>query len=196
MHRRPTLTQRHGVFSTTRYVLYGNRVRVIRLSPLLRDDRYIPLSAVDPDGRTVRRPEPRLVALALVLTLPGVLSAAGWPQPMAIGPTTAAIGLSLLGLVSVGSKGWPGRTYVHHGELTLLADVPDASTFRAFESHLVSATREKLATEDADEAPETGRSVAQEIRRLHAHCSDGHLRPEAFVRHKLRLIRGLQEQLP
>lgn len=196
MHRRPTLTQRHGLFATTRYILYGNRVRVIRQSPLLRDDRFIPLAAVDPDGRTVRRPEPRLLVLTLLLTLPGIMSAAGWPQAMPVGPTVAAIGLSLLGLVTIGSKAWPGRTYVHHGELMLLSDVPDASTFRAFQAHLVSASREELATADAEEAPEEGRSVAHEIRRLYAHCSTGSLRPEAFTRHKLRLIRGLHERAP
>lgn len=196
MHRRPTLTQRNGLLSSTRYVLYGNRVRVIRQSPLLRDDRYIPLSAVDPDGRTVRRPEPRMLVLALALTLPGILCAAGWPERMPMGPTTAAIGLSLLALVSIGSKGWPGRTYVHHGELALLADVPDATRFRAFESHLVSASREELASEVAEGAPQEGRSVAQEIRRLHEHSRAGYLRPESFSRHKLRLIRGLGERGP
>jgi hypothetical protein len=196
MHRRPTLTQRHGVVATTRYVLYGNRVRVIRQSPLLRDDRYIPLSAVDPDGRTVRRPEPRLLMLALVLALPGVLAAVGWPQSMSAGPATAALGLSLLSLATIGPKGWPGRTYVHHGELTLLADVPDASTFRAWEARLVAASREEFAAADAEPEPEAGRSVAHEIRRLHGHCHSGALRPEAFARHKLRLIRGLQEHGP
>jgi hypothetical protein len=196
MHRRPTLTQRHGLFSTTRYVLYGNRVRVIRLSPLLRDDRYIPLSDVDPDGRTVRRPEPRMLVLALVLALPGALCLLGWPRSMAPGPTTAAVGLSLLGMVTIGTKGWPGRTYVHHGELTMLADVPDASRFRAFESHLVTASREVLATVAAEDAPDHARSVAREIRRLHEHCSAGSLRPEAFSRHKLRLIRAMREHTP
>jgi hypothetical protein len=137
-----------------------------------------------------------MLVLALVLALPGALCLFGWPRSMAPGPTTAAVGLSLLGLVTIGTKGWPGRTYVHHGELAMLADVPDASRFRAFESHLVTASREVLATVAAEDAPDHTRSVAREIRRLHDHFSAGSLRPEAFSRHKLRLIRAMREHAP
>ena len=65
MHRRPSLTQRDGLFSTTRFILYGNRVRVIHTSPLVREDQYIPLSAVDPSASVVRQPDVRVALMGL-----------------------------------------------------------------------------------------------------------------------------------
>lgn len=193
MHRRPTLTQRDGLFSTTRFILYGNRVRVIHLSPLVRDDQYIPLAAVDPDRRVVRQPEVRWLVLAVVLCLPGLLAGLGWPQklnPLAAG---GAIVLSALGFVAIGRKGWPGRTVVHHGAVQLLADVPDASRFRDFETRLISASRDELVAAGEASAAACAVSVADEIRRLHAHCKDGHLSAEAFGRQKHKLLGVLKE---
>lgn len=193
MHRRPTLTQRNGLFSTTRYILYGNRVRVIRQSPLVRDDQYIPLAAVDPDRRVVRQPELRLVALAVVLCLPGLFAGIGWPHPLPAAAGGATIALSVMGFVAIGRKGWPGRTVVHHGALQLLADVPDSSTFRDFETRLITASRTELVA--AGEASAAARvvSVADEIRRLYSHCRDGHLSAETFGRQKLKLLSVLKE---
>jgi len=190
LHRRPTLIQRDGLFSTTRYILYGNRVRVIRQSPLVRDDQYIPLAAVDPDRRVVRQPELRWLLLALLLSLPGLFAALGWPQRLPTAASGATIVLSALGFFTIGRKGWPGRTMVHHGAVAMLADVPDASTFRDFETRLVSASRTELvAALPATRAV----SVAAEIRRLHDHCRAGHLSPEAFGRQKLKLLATLKE---
>jgi hypothetical protein len=194
MHRRPTLTQRDGLFSTTRFILYGNRVRVIRQSPLVRDDQYIPIAAVDPDPRVVRAPDLRLAFLALLLLVPGLLGAVGWPAPVDGGARAAAAGLALLGALLLVTRAWPGRTYVQHGALQLVADQPDAQTFRAFESRLVSATRERLLAEGADGATEDGRiSLAREIRRLHEHRSQGHLSAELFARQKQRLIARIRD---
>jgi hypothetical protein len=193
LHRRPTLTQRDGLFSTTRFILYGNRVRVIRQSPLVRDDQYIPLAAVDPDRRVVRQPEVRWLALAVVLCLPGLFAGLGWPHPLPSVAGGATILLSAAGFVAIGRKGWPGRTVVHHGAVQLLADVPDSSTFRDFEARLISASRSELVA--ASEAGASARvvSVADEIRRLHGHCRDGHLSAEAFGRQKLKLLSVLKE---
>ena len=195
MHRRPTLTQRDGLFSTTRFILYGNRVRVIHQSPLVRDDQYIPLTAVDPDRRVVRQPEVRWLVLAVVLCLPGVFAGVGWPQALPPTASGATIALSVLGFLAIGRKGWPGRTMVHHGALALLADVPDASTFRDFETRLVSASRTELVA--AADAGGAGRalSVAEEIRRLHTHCREGHLSAEAFGRQKHKLLGVLKEHV-
>jgi len=193
LHRRPTLIQRDGLFSTTRYILYGNRVRVIRQSPLVRDDQYIPLAAVDPDRRVVRQPELRWIALALVLCLPGLLAGLGWPRPLPVAASGATIALSALGFVAIGRKGWPGRTVVHHGAVQMLADVPDASTFRDFETRLVSASRTELVAAGEAGAAAHAVSVADEIRRLHRHCRDGHLSPEAFGRQKHKLLSVLKE---
>ncbi|MGQ0552757.1 MAG: hypothetical protein ACT4PU_06010 [Planctomycetota bacterium] len=192
MHRRPSLTQREGLFSTTRYILYGNKVRVIRQSPLERDDQYIPLAAVDPDALVVRQPSPRMLILAGLLTLPGAVAAAGWPAPLPVGLATCAAGLSLLGLLTLGAKGWPGRRYVRHGALQLLVDAPDATRFRTFEQHLVDASRQQLVEGDPVSEPV---SVASEIRRLHEHCTVGHLPPETFGRHKQRLIQSIRDYL-
>lgn len=195
MHRRPTLIQRDGLFSTTRFILYGNRVRVIHQSPLVRDDQYIPLSAVDPDRRVVRQPEVRWLVLAVVLCLPGVFAGLGWPHPLPPAASGATIALSAMGFLAIGRKGWPGRTMVHHGALALLADVPDASTFRDFETRLVSASRTELvAAADAGGAAHA-LSVAEEIRRLHAHCREGHLSAEAFGRQKHKLLGVLKEHV-
>jgi len=195
LHRRPTLIQRDGLFSTTRFILYGNRVRVIHQSPLVRDDQYIPLSAVDPDRRVVRQPEVRWLVLAFVLCLPGVFAGLGWPHALPPTASGATIALSALGFLAIGRKGWPGRTMVHHGALALLADVPDASTFRDFESRLVSASRTELvAAADAGGAARA-LSVAEEIRRLYAHCREGHLTAEAFGRQKHKLLGVLKEHV-
>ena len=193
MHRRPTLTQRDGLFSTTRFILYGNRVRVIHQSPLVRDDQYIPLAAVDPDRRVVRQPELRWIVLAVVLVLPGLLAGLGWPRPMTPSASGGAIVLSALGFVAIGRKGWPGRTVVHHGAVQLLADVPDASTFRDFETRLISASRTELVDGDEAAGAVASVSVAEEIRRLHAHCQEGHLSADAFGKQKQKLLRVLKE---
>ena len=193
MHRRPTLIQRDGLFSTTRFILYGNRVRVIHQSPLVRDDQYIPLAAVDPDRRVVRQPEVRWLVLAVVLCLPGVFAGLGWPHALPSTASGATIVLSAMGFVAIGRKGWPGRTMVHHGAVALLADVPDASTFRDFETRLISASRTELVAAGEANAAARAVSVADEIRRLHAHCRDGHLSPEAFGRQKHKLLSVLKE---
>ena len=193
MHRRPTLIQRDGLFSTTRFILYGNRVRVIRQSPLVRDDQYIPLAAVDPDRRVVRQPEVRWLVLALVLCLPGLFAGLGWPHPLPPSASGATIVLSAMGFLAIGRKGWPGRTVVHHGALALLADVPDATTFREFESRLVSASRTELVANGDAGAAAHSLSVAEEIRRLHTHCQEGHLTLEAFGRQKHKLLGVLKE---
>ena len=190
MHRRPSLTQRDGLFRTTRFVLYGNRVRVIRVTPLVRDDQYIPLAAVDPDERITRRPDVRDLLLAATLILPGGLGAAGWPVAL---PSAAAVGCGLLaavGLVLVITRGGPVRTYVEHGALQLRADVPDADAVRHFVARVVSASREVLAGEENEVAPA---SVAGEIRRLHGHLAQGRLTREGFDRHKTRLIRSIRD---
>ena len=190
MHRRPSLTQRDGLFRTTRFVLYGNRVRVIRVTPLVRDDQYIPLAAVDPDERITRRPDVRDLLLAATLILPGGLGAAGWPVAL---PSAAAVGCGLLaavGLVLVVTRGGPVRTYVEHGALQLRADVPDADAVRHFVARVVSASREVLAGEENEVAPA---SVAGEIRRLHGHLAQGRLTREGFDRHKTRLIRSIRD---
>jgi hypothetical protein len=194
MHRRPSITQRDGLFSTTRYILYGNRVRVIRQSPLARDDQYIPLTAVDPDSRVVRLPNLRLAAIAALLLVPAALALAGWPRPLRGGELTASLGLCLLGFVIVGTRAWPGRTYVQHGALQLISDQPDPTSFRHFESQIVSASREQLVS-SAGAGAEGPISLAREIRRLHAHCADGQLSPEVFGRHKRRLISSIREFL-
>ena len=195
MHRRPSLTQRDGLFSTTRYILYGNRVRVIRQSPLVRDDQYIPLAAVDPDSRVVRLPDLRMAVIATLLLVPGALGLAGWPRPLLPGEMAASLGLCVIGFVVIGTRAWPGRTYVQHGALQLIADQPDASTFRHFESQIVSASREQLVTTAGDDPGDGRVSLAQEIRRLHAHCAEGHLSTEVFRRHKQRLIHSIREFL-
>ena len=190
MHRRPSLTQRDGLFRTTRFVLYGNRVRVIRVTPLVRDDQYIPLAAVDPDECITRRPDVRDLLLAATIILPGGLGAAGWPVAL---PSAAAVGCGLLaavGLVLVITRGGPVRTYVEHGALQLRADVPDADAVRHFVARVVSASREVLAGEEDEVAPA---SVAGEIRRLHGHLAQGRLTREGFDRHKTRLIRSIRE---
>jgi len=190
MHRRPSLTQRDGLFRTTRFVLYGNRVRVIRVTPLVRDDQYIPLAAVDPDECITRRPDVRDLLLAATIILPGGLGAAGWPVVL---PSAAAVGCGLLaavGLVLVITRGGPVRTYVEHGALQLRADVPDADAVRHFVARVVSASREVLAGEEDEVAPA---SVAGEIRRLHGHLAQGHLTREGFDRHKTRLIRSIRD---
>src|SRR5262245_44815104 len=190
MHRRPSLTQRDGLFRTTRFVLYGNRVRVIRVTPLVRDDQYIPLAAVDPDERITRRPDVRDLLLAATLILPGGLGAAGWPATL---PSAAAVGCGLLaavGLVLVITRGGPVRTYVEHGALQLRADVPDADAVRHFVARVVSASREALAGDEDAVAPA---SVAGEIRRLHGHLAQGRLTREGFDRHKTRLIRSIRD---
>ena len=190
MHRRPSLTQRDGLFRTTRFVLYGNRVRVIRVTPLVRDDQYIPLAAVDPDECITRRPDVRDMLLAATLILPGGLGAAGWPVAL---PSAAAVGCGLLaavGLVLVITRGGPVRTYVEHGALQLRADVPDADAVRHFVARVVSASREVLAGEEDEVAPA---SVAGEIRRLHGHLAQGRLTREGFDRHKTRLIRSIRD---
>ncbi|HEX5009506.1 MAG TPA: hypothetical protein VFY71_03820 [Planctomycetota bacterium] len=190
MHRRPSLTQRDGLFRTTRFVLYGNRVRVIRVTPLVRDDQYIPLQAVDPDERITRQPDVRDLLLAATLVLPGGLGAAGWPMAL---PTAAAVGCGLLaavGLVLLVTRGGPVRTYVEHGALQLRADVPDADAVRHFVARVVTASREVLAGEQEEVLPA---SVAGEIRRLHGHLAQGRLTREGFDRHKTRLIRSIRE---
>jgi hypothetical protein len=188
MHRRPTLTQRDGLFRSTRYILYGNRVRVIRVSPLVRDDQYIPLTAVDPDERVTRRPDLRTTALSAALVVPGLLALLGWPAPL---PTPAAVACGLLalgGALVLLTRGGPVRTYVEHGALQLLADVPDAGAVRHFVSRVVDASREQLG---ADGGSDPALSVAAEIRRLHVHLAEGRLTREGFERHKLRLIRSI-----
>lgn len=195
MHRRPTLTQRDGLFSTTRYILYGNRVRVIRQSPLVRDDQYIPMSAVDPDPRVVRTPDLRFASLSLLLFVPGLAGLTGWPVPMGAGAGIASLVFALAGGAILVTRTLPGRTYVQHGALQMVADQPDAHTFRHFESHLISATRERLLAEGEGGAEgEDGRiSLAREIRRLHEHCTQGHLTRDAFTRQKSRLIARIRD---
>ena len=193
MHRRPSLTQRDGLFSTTRYILYGNRVRVIHTSPLVREDQYIPLTAVDPSPSVVRQPDVRVALMGIGLLVPGLAGAAGWPQPLGMGATAAGIGLILLGLVMIGTRAWPGRTYVRHGAVQMLADTPDATTFRHFEARLVDATRRQIVGEDGEPLPI---SVASEIRRLADHCESGHLPREVFDRQKQQLIDSIRDYVP
>jgi hypothetical protein len=193
MHRRPSLTQRDGLFSTTRYILYGNRVRVIHTSPLVREDQYIPLSAVDPSPSVVRQPDVRVALIGLGLLVPGLAGASGFPHQLGMGATAAGIGLVLLGLVLIATRAWPGRTYVVHGAVQMLADTPDASTFRHFETRLVDATRQQIV-----HAPDDGAqpiSVASEIRRLSDHCESGQLPREAFDRQKEHLIDSIRNYL-
>lgn len=192
MHRRPTLTQRDGLFRSTRYILYGNRVRVIRVSPLVRDDQYIPLAAVDPDERVTRRPDLRTTALAAALVVPGVLAATGWPEPLPLLAVVSCGLLALGGTLILITRGGPVHTYVEHGALQLLADVPDRTAVRHFVSRVVDASREQLAEAD-EEKP--GLSVAAEIRRLHVHLAEGRLTRDGFERHKLRLIRSIPTQV-
>jgi hypothetical protein len=192
MHRRPSLTQRDGLFRTTRFVLYGNRVRVIRVSPLVRDDQYIPLAAVDPDQRLTRRPDMREALLAAALVVPGLLGAVGWPSPLPLLARTASALLALAGAAVLVARGGPVRTYVEHGALQLLADVPDADAVRHFVERVVNASRQQPADED-EPAP---LSVAAEIRRLHVHVEQGRLSRDGFTRHKQRLLRNLRSQLP
>ncbi|MHC4846811.1 MAG: hypothetical protein ACYTCU_11720 [Planctomycetota bacterium] len=194
MHRRPSLTQRDGLFSTTRYILYGNRVRVIHTSPLVREDQYIPLTAVDPSPSVVRQPDVRVALMGLGLLVPGFAGAAGWPEPLGMGATAAGIGLILLGLVMIGTRAWPGRTYVRHGAVQMLADAPDASTFRHFESRLVDATRRQIVGQDGDDVLPI--SVASEIRRLADHRDSGHLPREVFDRQKQQLIDSIRDYVP
>ncbi|HTE06028.1 MAG TPA: hypothetical protein VK824_07520 [Planctomycetota bacterium] len=198
MHRRPTLTQHDGLFRTTRYVLYGNRVRVIRLSPLVRDDQYIPMSAVDPDPCFVRAPDLRSAALSLLLFVPALAGLSGWPEPMNAVAGIASLLLAICGGALLARRAWPGRTYVQHGALQMVADQPDAQTFRHFESRLITATRERLLAESESGAQdEDGRvSLAREIRRLHEHCTQGHLTSEAFARQKSRLIARIRDFVP
>lgn len=193
MHRRPTLTQRDGLFSTTRFILYGNRVRVIRTSPLVREDQYIPLAAVDPDPSIVRQPDLRVALMGIALLIPGLFGAIGWPQPLGMGVAAAGIGLMLLGTVMIATRAWPGRTYVRHGAVQMLADMPDAATFRHFETRLVDATRRQIVNQDEDGLPPV--SVASEIRRLADHRDGGQLPSEAFDRQKRNLIDSIRDYL-
>jgi hypothetical protein len=192
MHRRPTLTQRDGLFRTTRFVLYGNRVRVIRVGPMVRDDQYIPLAAVEPDQRLTRRPDLREALLAATLVVPGLLGAIGWPAPLPLMARTASALLALAGAAVLLARGGPVRTYVAHGALQLLADVPDADAVRHFVERVVDRSREQAVDEDAP-AP---LSVAAEIRRLHGHLEQGRLSRDGFTRHKQRLLRSLRSHLP
>jgi hypothetical protein len=192
MHRRHTLTQRDGPFCTLRFILYGNRVRVIRQSLLRRDDQYVPLSAIDPERLVVRQAEPRRLLGAAALASPGLLVIAGLAGPLPTGLPVASLGLAVLGLISFVPRGWPGRTWVRHGALQLLADRPDANRFRAFESHLVEASRACIVSEEEEDGL-AGGPVASEIRRLHAHQQAGHISPPDFARHKQRLLRSLGE---
>jgi hypothetical protein len=198
VQRRPTLTQRDGLFSTTRYILYGNRVRVIRQSPLVRDDQYIPMSAVDPDPCLVRAPDLRSASLSLLLFVPALAGLSGWPAPMGAGAGIASLALAVGGVALIARRAWPGRTYVQHGALQMVADQPDAHTFRHFESHLISATRQRLLAESESGGRDAeGRiSLAREIRRLHEHWSQGHLTREAFARQKSRLIARIRDFVP
>jgi hypothetical protein len=193
MHRRPTLTQRDGLFRTTRFILYGNRVRVIRTSPLVRDDQYIPLEAVDPDERVTRRPDLRDGLLAVALLLPSVVVVPGLlgPHPAWARPASLALAVAALGLLLV--RGGLVRTYVEHGALQLRADVPDATAVRHFVARIVDASREQLARGEAQDSP---LSAAAEIRRLHGHLAQGLLTREGFDRHKLRVLRGMRDDLP
>lgn len=193
MHRRPTLTQRDGLFRTTRFILYGNRVRVIRTSPLVRDDQYIPLAAVDPDERVTRRPDLRDGLLAATLLLPSLVVVPGLlsPLPPWARPASLALAVAALGLLLV--RGGLVRTYVEHGALQLRADVPDATAVRHFVARIVDASREQLARGEAQDSP---LSAAAEIRRLHGHLAQGLLTREGFDRHKLRVLRGMRDDLP
>jgi len=192
MHRRPTLTQREGLFRTTRFVLYGNRVRVIRITPMVRDDQYIPLTAVDPDQRVTRRPDLREALLAAALVIPGMLGALGWPSRLPPAATAASIVLAVAGIAVLLVRGGPVRTYVEHGALQLLADVPDADAVRHFVQRVVDASREQIAGEESDVPV----SVATEIRRLHDHLEQGRLTRDTFSRHKRRLLRSLKSPEP
>src|SRR5262245_36360136 len=192
MHRRPTLTQRDGLFRTTRFVLYGNRVRVIRVGPLVRDDQYIPLAAVDPDQRLTRRPDLREALLAAALVVPGLLGALGWPAPLPVLARVAAALLALAGAAVLLARGGPVRTYVAHGALQLLADVPNADAVRHFVERVVDASKEQ-AVDAAAPAPWP---VAAEIRRLHGHLEQGRLSRDGSTRHKQRLLRSLRNHLP
>lgn len=192
MHRRPTLTQRDGLFRTTRFILYGNRVRVIRVTPLVRDDQYIPLAAVDPDQRVTRRPDLRESLMAVALVVPGVLGALGWPAPLPPLAMAASTLLAAAGAAVLLLRGGPVRTYVEHGALQLLADVPDPDSVRHFVQRVVDASREQIAGEDAPLPV----SVAGEIRRLHDHLAQGRLTRDTFARHKQRLLRDLGSQGP
>ena len=190
MHRRPSLTQRDGLFRTTRFVLYGNRVRVIRVSPLVRDDQYIPLAAVDPDERITRRPDVRDLLAAAMLIVPGLLGAAGWPLRLPVAAAVGCAALAGVGVLLVARLGGPVRTYVEHGALQLLADVPDPDAVRHFVARVVTASREVLAGDEDAVGPV---SVAAEIRRLHGHLAQGRLTRTGFDRHKTRLIRSIRE---
>jgi hypothetical protein len=192
MHRRPTLTQRDGLFRTTRFILYGNRVRVIRTSPLVRDDQYIPLAAVDPDERVTRRPDLRDGLLATLLLMPATIVWPGLagPLPAWARPASLALALASLGLLLV--RGGLVRTYVEHGALQLRADVPDPTAVRHFVARIVDASREQLAQ---GEASGSALSAAAEIRRLHAHLAQGLLTREGFDRHKLRVLRGIRDHV-
>ena len=195
MHRRPTLTQRHGLFRSTRFILYGRRVRVIRLSPLVRDDQYIPLAAVDPDARVERAPDLRLASLGALCACLGLAGLLEWLPGLPAGARAGCVGLVALGTLLAVLRGMRGRTLVHHGALSLVADLPDAAAFRHFEARLVEASRHELALQGSDEGGPGPLSVAAEIRRLHQHHVDGLLGAEDFERHKQRLIRGLGEAL-
>lgn len=192
MHRRPTLTQRDGLLRTTRFILYGNRVRVIRTSPLVRDDQYIPLDAVEPDERVTRRPDLRGGLLSGTLLLPGLVILLGVVGPLPGWAHALAVALGLAGFGLLALRGGLVRTYVEHGALQVRADVPDADAVRHFMARVVDASREQLAGGDAAPAP---LSVAAEIRRLHGHLAQGLLTREGFERHKLRLLRGMREHL-
>ncbi len=196
MLRRPTLTQRDGLFGTTRFILYGNRVRVIRQTPLERDDQYIPLEAVDPEPQVVRQPDRRMLGVAAALVALAAAAFAGWPAPVA-SPTAWALGLLLLlAGALLGARALPGRTWVLHGALQMAADLPDAGSFRHFEHQLVEATRARLSGTADSDSVSGGVSMASEIRRLHEHFRQGHLRPEVFARHKQRLIRSIRDYTP
>jgi len=192
MHRRPTLTQRDGLFRTTRFILYGNRVRVIRTSPLVRDDQYIPLEAVEPDERVTRRPDLRDGLLSGTLLLPGLVILLGVAGPLPGWAHALAVALGLVAFGLLVLRGGLVRTYVEHGALQVRADVPDADAVRHFMARVVDASREQLAAGAQDPAP---LSVAAEIRRLHAHLAQGLLTREGFDRHKLRLLRGMKEHV-
>jgi len=193
MHRRPTLTQRQGLFRSTRFILYGRRVRVIRNTPLVREDQYIPLDAVDPDARVVRTPQLRTAAIGLGLALPGLALLAGWPAAVESATRLAAGAGVLLGAAVLAVRGVRGRTCVHHGALSFDADEPDAAAFRHFEARLVEATRQELALAGSRAGGSGPVSVATEIRRLHGHARDGLLSGDEFQRHKQRLLRRLAE---